>query len=108
MNIAQHRRDRDQAATLAITVVCGLGFAGGVSPTVEDAVGAALLVLAALAVLVVLVVAVARGVARRLRERREDRADALAGAAWRAQHLPHLAAPLDGAGARREWSGVAR
>ena len=40
-------------------------------------------------------VAVGRWVARRVRERREDAADLLAGAAWRAEHMPHLAAQID-------------
>ena len=36
-----------------------------------------------------------------VRERREDRADALAGAAWRAEHMPHLAALIERDG--RGW-----
>ena len=92
MNIAQHRRDRHRAATTTATLVCGLGLAGALSPAVEHALGAALLTLAALAVLVLIV----RTAARMLRERCEDRADAVTAAAWRAEHMPHLAALLDG------------
>ncbi len=72
-------------------VFCGLGLAGALSPVVEHAITTGLALIGLLAVLVV----GARWVARRLRERREDRADALAAAAWRARHLPHLAAQLD-------------
>ncbi len=53
-----------------------------------------------------LLVGAARWVARRLRERREDAADALAGAAWRAQHMPGLAA-ADRRRPRRDRVGVA-
>ncbi len=104
MNIHQHRRDRDRAAKLAVTLVCGLGLAGALSPAVEHAIGAAFALVGTL----VLLVAVARWVARRLRERREDRADALAAAAWRARHMPHLAARLDRHDGRPVGVGVAR
>ncbi len=106
MNIQQHRRDRDRAVNLAITPVCGLGFAGALSPAVEHAVTTALVAVVMLALLV----AGVRWVVRRLRERREDAADALAGAAWRARHMPHVAAlldQLDQHSARHDRAGVA-
>jgi predicted benzoate:H+ symporter BenE len=86
VNLDQHRRHQDNIATTAGVLVAGLGLAGALSPLVEDAVTAALATLAGLAVLTALL----RWTARRLRERREDAADALAGAAWRATHMPHL------------------
>ncbi len=76
MNIAHHRRQQDRTVTTAVTLVCGLGLAGALSPVVEHAITTALVLVG---VLVALVVG-ARWVARRLRERREDRADALAAA----------------------------
>ena len=81
----------DHTATAVIAGVCGLGFAGAVSPAVEHAVTAALLTLAALGAVVLAL----RWIARVRRERREDRADLLAAIAWRAAHLPadHLARP---------------
>ncbi len=90
MNISQHRCDRSRAVNLAVTVVCGLGLAGALSPAVEHAIGAALVGVVVLAV----VVRLTRWALRIRRERREDAADALAGAAWRAQHMPHLAAQI--------------
>ncbi len=91
MNLQQHRRTQDRAVTLASLAFSGVGLAGALSPAVEHAITTALV---AVVVLVLLVVG-ARWVARRLREHREDRADALAAAVWRAEHLPHLTAPLD-------------
>ncbi len=101
MNIQQHRRDRDRAVNLAVTVVCGLGLAGALSPAVERTIGAVLITLAAM----ILVVGLARWGLRVRRERREDAADALAGAAWRAQHMPHLAAQ-HGQHGQHERAGV--
>ncbi len=63
-----------------------------------------LVTLAALAV----VVATIRWGLRVRRERREDAADALAAAAWRARHMPHLAARLDRHDGRPVGVGVAR
>jgi hypothetical protein len=99
VNLDQHRRTQDRAITATVTAVCGLGLAGALSPVVEHGVTAALLMLSAL----VVVVATARWLGLRLRERREDRADILAGATWRAQHMPHLAARLG----ERVQAGVA-
>ncbi len=90
MNLQQHRRHQDRTITTAVTLVCGLGLAGALSPAVEHAIGAALLTLAARAG----AVGLTRWSLRTRRERREDAADALAAAAWRARHLPHLAAQL--------------
>ncbi len=103
MNLSQHRRDRDRAVNLAVTLVCGLGLAGALSPAVEHGIGAVLVTLAVLAV----VVGLTRWGLRVRRERREDAADALAAAAWRAQHMPHLAAQRDRTGAPYERAGVA-
>ena len=86
MNLDDHRRRHDQAATLVAVLVAGLGCAGALLPAVEHAITVALLAAAGLAVLI----AALRVGARVARERREDRADALAGAAWRAAHIPHL------------------
>jgi hypothetical protein len=44
---------------------------------------------------VALLIGGARWVARRVQERREDAADTLAGAAWRAKHMPHLATQIN-------------
>ena len=86
MNLDDYRRRHDQAATLVAVLVAGLGCAGALLPAVEHAITVALLAAAGLAVLI----AAVRGRSRVVRERREDRADALAGAAWRAEHMPHL------------------
>ena len=86
MNLDDHRRRHDQAATLAALLVAGLGCAGHCcpssstpspspcsappgSPSSSSPLRAAI---------------------RVVRERREDAADLLAGAAWRAEHMPHL------------------
>jgi hypothetical protein len=58
---------------------------------VLDATGHPVIVTAALGSVAALTAAT-RWVTRRVRERREDADDALAGAAWRAEHMPHLAA----------------
>ncbi len=100
MNLQQHRRDRDRTVNLAVTLVCGLGLAGALSPAVEHAIGAVLVTLAALA----LAVGLARWGLRIRRERREDAADALAATAWQARHMSHLAAHLD----QQDRAGVAR
>ena len=86
MNLDDYRRRHDQTTTLAAVLVAGLGCAGALLPAVEHAIAVALLAAAGLAVLI----AALRVGARVLRERREDRADALAGAAWWAEHMPHL------------------
>ena len=86
MNLDDHRRRHDQAAILVAVLVAGLGCAGALLPAVEHAITVALLTAAGLAVLT----AAVRVGARVVRERREDRADALAGAVWRAEHIPHL------------------
>jgi hypothetical protein len=98
MNLDDYRRRSDQVATLIAVLVAGLGCAGALLPVVEYAVTLALFGLAVLAVLV----AGLRTGDRVVRERREDRADALAGAAWRAAHMPHLpaVAGIDRIGAR--------
>ena len=89
MNLDDHRRRNDQTATLAALLVAGLGCAGALLPVVEHAITLALLASAGLAVLAVAL----RTVIRMARERREDAADLLAGAVWRAEHMPHLLTP---------------
>jgi Kef-type K+ transport system membrane component KefB len=92
MNLNDYRRRHDQTATLAAVVVAGFGCAGAMLPVVEHAITLALFGGAGLAV-VISAVRTALRVLRERRERREDRADLLAGAVWRAEHLPHLVAP---------------
>lgn len=87
MNLDQHRRRTDTTATVFALLVAGLGLAGSLWPLVEHTITVALAVLAGLALLI----GSARWTTRRLRERREDAADALAGATWRAQHMPDRA-----------------
>lgn len=109
-----HHRD-DRAVSAVIAVVCGLGFAGALSPVVEHTITVALLTLVALTAAVGTLVAAARWVARGRRERGEDRADAAAAIAWRVVNLPadhplvlrDQAAPaLDQAGQRLHGAGV--
>jgi hypothetical protein len=87
-------RRHDTIAAAVLGVLVGLAALGAGLAALLDATGHPLLTATGLAVLAA-GVAVARWVVRRVRERREDAADAMAGAAWRAQHLPHLAAQLD-------------
>ena len=89
MNLDDHRRRDDQTATLAALLVAGLGCAGALLPVVEHAITLALLAAAGIAVLAVALHTAICVV----RERREDAADLLAGAAWRAEHMPHLLIP---------------
>jgi hypothetical protein len=98
MNLDDYRRRQDQVATLVAVLVAGLGCAGALLPFVEYAVTLAVLAAAGLAVLI----AALRTGIRVVRERREDRADALAGATWRAEHMPHLStvAGIERIGAR--------
>src|SRR5690349_18206532 len=84
MNLDQHRHHQDRVVTAVVAAVCGLGFAGAISPIVEHTFTHTLLALAGLGVLAL----AGRWVARRLRERREDHADTRAAIAWRAEHLP--------------------
>jgi len=81
MTLDDYPRHNDQTATLAAVSVAGL---------------------------TVLLTALRRAI-RVVRERREDRADLLAGAAWRAQHMPHLmpAAPPTTASAAATTSRAA-
>ena len=48
-----------------------------------------------------------RWLAGRMQERREEAADLLTAAAWRAEHMPHLAAQIDGARLDQDRAGVA-
>jgi hypothetical protein len=89
MNLDDYRSRNDQAATLAAVLVAGLGCAGALLPVVEHAISLALLAAAGIVVLAVAL----RTAIRLARERREDAADLLAGAAWRAEHMPHLLIP---------------
>ena len=96
------RHDHIAAAVLAALV--GLTGLAALLDAALTATGHPALVGLAAAVLVAvlaLLVGAARWVARRVRERREDTADLLAGAAWRAQHMP--AHPLNA----RDRAGVA-
>jgi hypothetical protein len=97
------RQHRDDVADGVLAAVCGLSVLGALLSTL----GHPLLIGVGL-VAAALAIGVARWVARLLRERREDAADALAGAAWRARHMPHLAALIDtDRGRGRDRVGVA-
>jgi len=73
-----------------LAAVCGLSILGALLNTLGRP-----LVIGLGCVVVAAFINAARWVARWLRERREDAADTLAGAAWRAQHMPGLAAGMD-------------
>jgi len=92
---------RDDVADGVLATVCGLSIIGALLSSLGPplAVGLGCVSVAAF-------ITTARWVARGLRERREDAADALAGAAWRAQHMPHLAASIH-QGPTRDRVGVA-
>jgi hypothetical protein len=85
------RHDTIAAAVLAAFV--GLAGVAALLGRVVNATGHPVTTAVSL-VITVLVIGAARWVTRRVRERREDADDALAGAAWRAEHLPHLAAQI--------------
>jgi hypothetical protein len=85
-------RRHDTIAAAVLASVVGLAGLAALLSAALDATGHPVLVAAALG-FAALLIGSARWVARRVRERREDAADALAGAAWRAEHLLHLAAP---------------
>jgi Flp pilus assembly protein TadB len=89
------QKHRDAVANSVLTAACGLSVLGALL----SALGQPLVIGVGLAA-VAAVIGAARWVARRLRERREDAADALVGAAWRAQHMPGLAAGIDADGGR--------
>jgi hypothetical protein len=104
MNLDRHRRRHDRIVTTASAAVCGLGFAGAISPTIEHTVTVAVIALAGLGVLVL----ASRGIVRRARERREDHADTLTAITWRAEHLPAehplvVRDRLDHDGLDRDW-----
>lgn len=103
-----HRHDT--IAALALAALTGLAVAGaGISPALS-LTGHPVLVVVGL-VLVAVLVGLGRWIARRVRERHEDAADLIAGAAWRAEHMPHVAPWLDHqAGDERDRvrAGVAR
>jgi hypothetical protein len=84
------QQHRDDVADSVLAAVCGLSVLGALLNTL----GHPLLIGVGL-VAAALAIGVARWVARLLREHREDAADTFAGAAWRAQHMPHLVAPID-------------
>jgi hypothetical protein len=101
MNADPFQQPRDDVADGVLAAVCGLSVLGALLTTL----GHPVVVSVGLAVCAAFVAA-ARSLARRVRERREDAADTLAGAAWRAQHMPHLAGQIDDDRAR-ERVGVA-
>jgi hypothetical protein len=90
----QHDERGDTIAAAVLAAIVGLGTVAALLQAVLRATGHPALTGLALAGLGVLAAA-ARWVARVRRERREDRADALAGAAWRAAHMPRLAAQIE-------------
>ena len=84
-----HRHDT--IAAVVLTAIVGLAGVAALLGRVLGATGHPVIVTAALGFVAALIAAT-RWVSRRVRERREDAADALAGAAWRAEHMPHPAA----------------
>ena len=93
MNTDLNQR-HDNLATAVLAALVGLTGLGALLDAALDATGHPVLVGLG-AVALAGLVGVGRWVARRVRERREDAADLVAGAAWRAEHMPHLAAQLD-------------
>ena len=107
------RRRHDHIANAGLAALVGLTGLGALLNTVLNATGHPFLTALGLALVGVLVGA-ARWVARWVRERREHAADLIAGAAWRAEHMPHLLtdtdrALIDRAGIEqgRQWAEVA-
>jgi|1186.fasta_scaffold1077683_3 hypothetical protein len=100
MNTDLNQR-HDDLATVVLAAIVGLTGIGALLDAALTATGHPVLVGLGGAVLALLV-GFGRWVARRVRERREDAADLLAGAAWRAEHMPHLAAQIE-----RDRAGVA-
>jgi uncharacterized membrane protein len=97
----------DTISTVVLGVLIGLAGLAALLDAALTATGHPVLVVLGGVVLAALV-GVGRWVARRVRERREDAADLLAGAVWRAQHMPHLAAQIEHGAARdRQRAGVA-
>jgi Flp pilus assembly protein TadB len=93
MNIDPGQR-HDTIATVFLAAVVGLAVLAALLSALLDAIGHPLLVGLVLTVAAVTAATIRRAV-HFARERREDAADALAGAAWRAEHMPHLAAQID-------------
>ena len=93
MNINPDQR-HDTIAAVVLAAIVGLAGLGALLDAALDATGHPVLVGLGAVVLVVLV-GVGRWVARRMREHREDAADLIAGAAWRAEHMPHLTAQIE-------------
>ena len=83
----------DTLAAVVLAALVGLAGLGALLDAAVTATGHPVLVVLGLAGVAVLI-GFGRCVARRVRERREDAVDALAGAAWRAQHLPYFAGPI--------------
>jgi hypothetical protein len=94
----QHDEHGDTIAAAVLAALVGLGTVGALLQAVLRATGYRVLAGLGLAGLALLAAAT-RSTARMRRERREDAADALAGAAWRALHLPDH--PLTAA--QTEW-----
>ncbi len=79
----------DHIADAGLAAFVGLAGLGALVNAALNATGHPVLTALGLALLVAFV-AVVQWMARRVRERREDAADLIAGAAWRAEHMPHL------------------
>ncbi len=91
------RQRHDHIANVVLAVLVGLAGLGALL----DATGYPLLTTVGL-VLVAALVGAARWMTRRVRERREDAADLVAGAAWPAEHMPHLVTETDRAVIERD------
>ena len=81
----------DHLAAAVLGALVGLTGLAALLDAALTATGHPVLVGFGVAVLAGLV-GIDRWMARRVREHREDAADLITGAAWRAEHMPHLAA----------------
>ena len=88
------RRRHDHIANAGLAAFVGLTGLGALLNAALNATGHPVLTALGL-VLLAASVAVARWVARWVRERREHAADLIAGAVWRAEHMPHLLTDTD-------------
>ncbi len=95
------RQRHDHITNAVLAVLVGLAGLGALLNAALNATGPPVFTALGL-VLVAALVGAARWMARRVRERREDAADLVAGAAWRAEHMPHLVAEIDRAVIERD------